>query len=63
MKSDKKKSRMATPINITPTLKNASSIKFNQQLEAQKDKKVPQVEKDRIFSLVEKVLSKSKDKK
>jgi hypothetical protein len=51
---------MATPIKITPTLKNESSAKFNRQLEEQRSNKVPQVEKERIFSLVAQVLSKSK---
>ena len=48
---------MATPINITPVLKNEASAKFNQQLEAQKDQKVSQAEKERIFTLVDKILS------
>ncbi len=53
---------MATPISITPSLKNESSLKFNQQLDAQKDQKAPRGEKERILSLVDKVLSKAKQK-
>jgi hypothetical protein len=54
---------MASPINITPTLKNQASVKFNQQLEAQKNEKVSQADKARIATLVEKILAKTKSTK
>jgi hypothetical protein len=53
---------MASPITITPTLKNESSVKFNRQLEAQKNEKVSPAEKDRIINLVKTVLQKSENK-
>lgn len=54
---------MASPITITPTLKNEASASFNAQLEAQKNIKASKAEKDRITLLVTAVLSKSKGKK
>lgn len=51
---------MATPIKITPVLKNESSQRFNQMLVAQQDQKVSPEEKKRIESLVSKILAKSK---
>lgn len=53
---------MASPISITPTLKGNASVEFNRKLEAQKADKVPPAEKDRIFSLVDRILKKSKKK-
>lgn len=51
---------MATPIKITPFLKNESSQRFNEMLVAQQNQKVSPEEKKRIESLVSKVLAKSK---
>jgi hypothetical protein len=51
---------MATPIKITPILKNESSARFNKTFVAQQDVKVPDASKKRIESLVDKVLAKSK---
>jgi hypothetical protein len=51
---------MATPIKITPILKNESSSRFNKNLVAQQEIKVPITTKHRIESLVAKVISKSK---
>jgi hypothetical protein len=51
---------MATPIKITPILKNESSQRFNEMLVAQQNQKVSSEEKKRIESLVSKVLAKSK---
>jgi hypothetical protein len=53
---------MASPITITPTLKNESSAKFNKELESQKNNKVSQADRQRIFNLVEKVLESKKSK-
>lgn len=51
---------MATPIKLTPAIKNEASVKFNKQLADVK--KVSSIEKQRIMSLVDRVLSKSKAK-
>ena len=51
---------MATPIKITPSLKNESSQRFNEMLVAQQNQKVSIEEKQRIENLVSKVLAKSK---
>jgi hypothetical protein len=51
---------MATPIKITPILKDESSSRFNKTLFAQQEVKIPITTKHRIESLVVKVLSKSK---
>ena len=51
---------MATPITITPILKNEASAKFNRQLQEDIHRKVSQADKARIISIVDKVLSKSK---
>lgn len=53
---------MASTITITPTLKNEASVKFNRELEAQKNNKVSKAEKDRIINLVETVMQKSNNK-
>lgn len=53
---------MATPINITPTLQNKSSERFNELLKKQEQVKVSAPERERITSLVNTVLSKSKIK-
>ena len=54
---------MAKPITITPDLKNKSSRIFNKQLSKMEANPITIEEKTRIFSLVEKVLSNSKQKK
>lgn len=51
---------MATPIKITPVLKNESSQRFNQMLVAEQNKKVSPEEKKRIETLVSKILANSK---
>lgn len=51
---------MAKPITITPTLKDKASVKFNERLAAEKNVKASQADKDRIASLVAKVLANSK---
>jgi hypothetical protein len=51
---------MATPIKITPILKNESSLNFNKIFVAQQDLKIPFTSKKRIESLVVKVLAKNK---
>ena len=51
---------MATPIKATPVLKNASSDRFNRILTSNQNLKIQSDKKDAIFSLVHKVLSKSK---
>jgi hypothetical protein len=50
---------MAAPIKITPTLSGASSKHFQASLKANSEK-VSVAERNRIISLVEKVLAKSK---
>jgi hypothetical protein len=52
--------KMATPIKITPVLKGKSAVRFTEQLLADEKNKVSASEKARIFSLVERILSKSK---
>lgn len=51
---------MATPIKATPVLSGNSSKRFNSLLESQKNVRVSPEEKDKIFSLVDKILSKKK---
>jgi hypothetical protein len=51
---------MATPIKITPVLRGRSATRFTEQLLANEKNKVPASERARIFSLVERILSKSK---
>lgn len=51
---------MATPIKITPILKGEAAERFTKRLLADEKNKIPASEKARIFSLVEKILSKSK---
>lgn len=51
---------MATPIKITPILKNESSLRFNKIFVAQQHVKIPASSRKRIESLVAKVLAKSK---
>ncbi len=51
---------MATPITITPILKNESSSRFNKTFVAQQNIKISDTSKKRIESLVVKVLAKSK---
>jgi len=50
---------MAAPIKVTPVLSGASSKYFNSSLKANSEKVSP-VEKNRIISLVQKLLSKNK---
>ena len=52
--------KMATPIQITPVLRGRASKRFNALLEAQRNDKVTPEEKEKMISLVEKVLSKNK---
>ncbi|SDE84039.1 hypothetical protein SAMN05216464_1105 [Mucilaginibacter pineti] len=49
---------MATPIKATPILSGSSSRKFNQVLVSEQTQKVSTQERQRIQSLVEKVLTK-----
>jgi hypothetical protein len=49
---------MAPPIKATPFLQGQDSNRFNQQLEANKDKKASKEEKERILNLVDAILSK-----
>ena len=58
--NNKKFAFMATPIKITPVLKDESSHRFNKMLVAQQNQKVSQEEKKRIASLVASVLANSK---
>jgi hypothetical protein len=53
---------MATPIKITPPLSGKQSRKFNEQLAVTSTKRLSAEEKNRIFSLVEKVLSNQKSR-
>jgi hypothetical protein len=53
---------MATPIQITPPLSGKQSRKFNEQLAVTSKKRISAEEKHRIFSLVEKVLSKQQSR-
>jgi len=53
---------VASPISITPTLSNKSSVKFNQELKKQENLKISQQNKDRITNLVKEVLAKNKKK-
>jgi len=50
---------MAAPIKVTPVLTGASSKHFNASLKAN-DQKVSTSDKNRIFSLVKKILAKNK---
>ena len=51
---------MATPIKATPVLQGNASKRFNALLQAQENTRVSPEEKKKIYSLVEKVLSKKK---
>ena len=51
---------MATPIKITPTLKDESSLRFNRELLNASNSKTSDSSKARIELLVSKVLQKSK---
>lgn len=50
---------MATQINITPTLKGQSSIRFNELLKKQEQTKISAKERERITTLVNEIISKS----
>jgi hypothetical protein len=54
---------MASPINITPTLKGKSSAYFNKQLKMQEQQKVTPEEKERMLQMMRQVLNKSNQKK
>jgi len=51
---------MATPIKITPQLSGRQSREFNRKLAETSSKRVTLEEKNRVLSLVEKVLSNQK---
>jgi len=51
---------MATPIKVTPTLQNKSSVRFQRELNNNRDTNITRENKARIDSLVSKVLAKSK---
>jgi hypothetical protein len=51
---------MATPIKATPVLRGNSSKRFNSLLQSNENIRVSPEEKNKIFSLVDKVLSKKK---
>lgn len=51
--------RMATPIKPTPILYGSSSKKFNEELTSGQNQKASSAERERIASLVNKVLAKS----
>jgi hypothetical protein len=53
---------MATPIKATPVLQGNSSKRFNLLLQSKTHVRVSPEEKNKIFSLVEKVLTKKKQK-
>lgn len=48
---------MATIIKITPTVKGKESERFNAVISSSKTNKIPASKKEKIFTLVEKVLS------
>ena len=50
---------MATPIKPTPILYGSSSKKFNEELTSGQNQKASSAERERIASLVNKVLAKS----
>jgi len=51
---------MATPIKITPVLKDKSSIRFNEMLAAQKSDKISSEKRQKMKDLVLKVISNTK---
>lgn len=51
---------MATPIKVTPVLEGEASKRFNSLLQAQQHIRISAEEKKKIFSLVDKVMSKKK---
>lgn len=53
---------MATPIKITPPLTGKQSLRFNERIAESSKKRLSTSDKNRIFTLVEKVLSGKKDK-
>lgn len=53
---------MATPIKITPTLRGKQSYNFNIKIAETSKKRESKETKDRISSIVEKVLSKKNSK-
>ncbi len=54
---------MASPINITPSLKGKSSAYFNKQLKEQEQNKISIAEKERMLQMMKQVLKKSTEKK
>ncbi|MCB9196599.1 MAG: hypothetical protein H6598_10280 [Flavobacteriales bacterium] len=53
---------MATPIKITPALSGKQSKEFNIKIAKSSKVRAPKEEKDRILSIVEKVLSRKSSK-
>jgi len=51
---------MATPIKATPVLHGKSSKRFNSLLKSKEHIRVSPEEKSKIFSLVDKILTKKK---
>jgi cytochrome c553 len=54
---------MASPINITPSLKGESSAYFNKQLKEQEQSKITIAEKERMLQMMNQVLKKYTEKK
>jgi hypothetical protein len=54
---------MASPINITPSLKGESSAYFNKQLKEQEQNKITIAEKERMLQMMKQILKKSTEKK
>jgi len=50
---------MATIIKITPTIQGSDSIKFNKNIASSKSNKIPENRKNKMFELVNKVISKN----
>lgn len=53
---------MATPIKITPPLSGRQSRNFNKKISETSKKRVSDEDKNRIFTLVDKILSNKKNK-
>ncbi|MBS7256235.1 hypothetical protein [Flavobacterium branchiicola] len=49
---------MATTIKVTPTVKGKESERFNAAISNSKTNKISEEKKDKIFSLVNKIMSK-----
>jgi len=48
---------MSTTINITPIVKGKESKRFNEVISSSKKNKISEVKKEKIFTLVKKVLA------